>query len=125
MIFKKKLKKRQNLQFFEEINVSTESWVMCYPYGAYNDTTLSSLKKYDASVGITTDARVANLKGDNPFELPRLDTNNFPQQVMSEWYDNQKKPGSNFRKLLQERIEKANPRREITVDKERPQNRHD
>jgi len=34
---------------------------------------------------------------------------------MSEWYDNQKKPSSNFRKLLQERIDKANPRRELTT----------
>jgi len=33
---------------------------------------------------------------------------------MGEWYDNQKKPSSNLRKLLQERIEKTNPRRELT-----------
>ena len=30
--------------------------------------------------------------------------------------DNQKQSNSNFRKLLQERIEKANPRRELTTD---------
>jgi len=35
---------------------------------------------------------------------------------MSEWLDNQKKPNSNFRKLLKERIEKANPRRELTIE---------
>ena len=35
---------------------------------------------------------------------------------MSEWLDSQKKPASNFRKLLQERIEKANPRRELTAE---------
>ena len=34
---------------------------------------------------------------------------------MSEWLDNQSKSSSNFRKLLQERIEKANPRRELTT----------
>ena len=34
---------------------------------------------------------------------------------MSEWYVNQKKQSSNFRKLLQERIEKANPRRKLTA----------
>jgi len=33
---------------------------------------------------------------------------------MSEWHDNQKKPSSNIRQLLQGRIEKANPRRELT-----------
>jgi hypothetical protein len=31
---------------------------------------------------------------------------------MSEWYDSQKKTASDFRKLLQECIEQANPRRE-------------
>ena len=35
---------------------------------------------------------------------------------MSEWLDNQRKPSSNFRKLLQERIEKANPRRKLTSE---------
>ena len=35
---------------------------------------------------------------------------------MSEWLDNQSKSSSNFRKLLQERIEKANPRRELTTE---------
>ena len=35
---------------------------------------------------------------------------------MSEWLDSQKKPASNFRKLLQERIVKANPRRNLTAE---------
>ncbi|MDB2510955.1 hypothetical protein N9X18_02140 [Gammaproteobacteria bacterium] len=35
---------------------------------------------------------------------------------MSEWYDSQKQSSGNFRKLLQERIEKANPRRELTAE---------
>ena len=35
---------------------------------------------------------------------------------MSEWYDNQKKPASNFRKLLQKRIDKANSRRKLTAE---------
>ena len=35
---------------------------------------------------------------------------------MSEWLDCQNKPASNFRKLLQERIEKANPRRDLTAE---------
>mgnify|MGYP003386933857 CR=1 FL=1 len=35
---------------------------------------------------------------------------------MSEWFDNQNQTSSSFRKLLQERIEKANPRRKLTAD---------
>lgn len=38
---------------------------------------------------------------------------------MSEWYDSQKMPGSDFRKLLQERVEKSNPRRELTPEETR------
>ena len=32
---------------------------------------------------------------------------------MSEWYDNEKKANSNFRKLLQERLDKVNPLRKL------------
>jgi hypothetical protein len=35
---------------------------------------------------------------------------------MSEWYYNHKKPSCNFHKLLQESIENANPRRNLTTD---------
>ena len=35
---------------------------------------------------------------------------------MSEWYDSQKKPSGNFRKLLRKRIDKANPRRILTAE---------
>ena len=35
---------------------------------------------------------------------------------MSEWLDNQKKKSGDFSKLLQERIEKANPRRKLTAE---------
>ena len=38
---------------------------------------------------------------------------------MSEWYDNQKQSSSNFRKLLQERFDKANPRRELTAEEDK------
>jgi peptidoglycan/xylan/chitin deacetylase (PgdA/CDA1 family) len=70
---------KKSLNFLENVGAPTKDWVMCYPYGAYNDATLSLLEKYDASLGITTEVRVAKLKADNPFELPRLDTNDFPQ----------------------------------------------
>ena len=35
---------------------------------------------------------------------------------MSEWLDNQKQSSGKLRKFLQERIEKANPRRELTAE---------
>ena len=38
---------------------------------------------------------------------------------MSEWFDYRKKSSGNFRKLLQERIDKANPPRELTAEEEK------
>ena len=35
---------------------------------------------------------------------------------MCKWYDSQKKPSSNLRQLLKERIEKSNPRRKLTAE---------
>lgn len=69
----------RSLEFLERVGASSKNWIMCYPYGAYNDTTLSLLQKYKASIGITTEVRTANFSKDNQFTLPRLDTNDFPQ----------------------------------------------
>ena len=38
---------------------------------------------------------------------------------MSEWYDNQKQSISNVRQLLQERLDKTNPRSTLTADEQR------
>jgi hypothetical protein len=37
---------------------------------------------------------------------------------MSEWYDSQKNPSGDFRKLLKEHLDKANPRRKLTAEDE-------
>ena len=70
---------KDSLVFLEEVGASTKDWVMCYPYGGYNDDTLLLLKEMGASIGITIEARVADLLTDNPLKLPRLNTNDFPQ----------------------------------------------
>jgi len=36
--------------------------------------------------------------------------------MMSEWFNNQKKPSGNFRQLLQKHFEKSHPRRELTAE---------
>jgi hypothetical protein len=38
---------------------------------------------------------------------------------LSEWFENQKQTRSNFRQLLQERIDKTNPRRKLTAEEAR------
>ena len=76
---KQKIDITSSVEFLEEVGAPTSNWIMCYPYGAYNNTTLSLLQELGASIGITTEVRKANLGIDNPLTLPRLDTNDFPQ----------------------------------------------
>ena len=38
---------------------------------------------------------------------------------MTEWHDSQKKLSGNFRNLLQERIDRANPRRTLTAEEQK------
>ena len=52
---------------------------MCYPHGSYNNVTLSLLKKFGASIGLTTEVRKALIGSDNPLIFPRLNTNDFPK----------------------------------------------
>jgi len=66
-----------SLEFLEEVGSSTANWIMCYPHGSYNDTTLLLLKELGAAIGVTIENRIANLNTDHPFKLPRLDTNDF------------------------------------------------
>ena len=76
---KQKVDISSSVEFLEEVGAPTSNWIMCYPYGAYNNTTLSLLKELGALIGITAEVRKANLGIDNPLTLPRLDTNDFPQ----------------------------------------------
>ena len=68
-----------SLEFLEEIGAPTIDWVMCYPYGGFNDETLALVNRLGAAVGITTKSGKAILNVDNPLTLPRFDTNDFPQ----------------------------------------------
>jgi peptidoglycan/xylan/chitin deacetylase (PgdA/CDA1 family) len=69
---------RLSLDFLTVIGAPTNEWVMCYPYGAYNEALLRTLELYDCAVGLTTRSDVADVASDPALELPRLDTNDFP-----------------------------------------------
>ncbi|PYN85648.1 MAG: polysaccharide deacetylase [Candidatus Rokuibacteriota bacterium] len=52
-------------------------WVMCYPFGGYDATTLELVMERGCALGLTTRVDVArDLR--RPLELPRLDTNDLP-----------------------------------------------
>ena len=73
---KKDIKK--SLNFLKEIGAPTKNWIMCYPYGAFNNNTISILKETNCSYAFACNPAVADLKKDK-FKLPRMDTNYFPQ----------------------------------------------
>lgn len=58
--------------------IDRKQWVMCYPYGNYNQNVLDYIKSQGACVGLTTEVRIADVKKDNALTLPRFDCNDFP-----------------------------------------------
>lgn len=69
-----------SLDFLRAIGVPVEQeWVMCYPYGGWNEMLLDVLKERGCSVGLTTEVAVAKIGDNDPLRLPRFDTNDFPQ----------------------------------------------
>lgn len=58
--------------------IARDSWVMNYPYGNHSEAVVSYIKEKGCVLGLTTDARVADLSSDDRYRLPRLDCNDFP-----------------------------------------------
>jgi peptidoglycan/xylan/chitin deacetylase (PgdA/CDA1 family) len=69
---------QKSMEFIRQIGGDINNWTICYPYGNYNEDTLSLLRKYECRLGFTTAVRVASLN-DSPLTLPRMDTNDFPK----------------------------------------------
>jgi len=67
------------LDFMSDIGSSVEKWIMCYPYGAYNQDTLNILKKKNCIIGLTTVPDYVDFGINDKLVLPRLNTNDFPQ----------------------------------------------
>ena len=67
--------------------VVPEKWICCYPYGSYSDEVISCAKAKGAILGLGTDVRIADIRRDDRFKLPRLDTNDFPpkSERYKEW----------------------------------------
>lgn len=68
-----------SLKFLADVGAPTKDWIMCYPYGGYNAETLDILKARSCCLGLTTKVGLADLRRDALLELPRFDTNEFPQ----------------------------------------------
>jgi peptidoglycan/xylan/chitin deacetylase (PgdA/CDA1 family) len=72
----------ESMSFLREIGSPVDKyWAMCYPYGAWNESLLNILRKYNCTLGLTTELGVANLNSMNSLLLPRIDTNYIPYNI--------------------------------------------
>jgi peptidoglycan/xylan/chitin deacetylase (PgdA/CDA1 family) len=67
----------KTIKFLKEINTDTQKWVMCYPYGGYNNLLIEKLKAKNCFIGLTTKPKIANVKKYSLLTLPRFDANDF------------------------------------------------
>lgn len=67
----------KSLDFFSEI-IDRNNWIMCYPYGSYNNIVKKYIACNGCKLGFTTEVKIANIENDDILTLPRLDTNDFP-----------------------------------------------
>lgn len=68
----------RSLAFLGDLGVPAQDWVMCYPYGGYNDSLLEILSEKQCAMGLTVEVGLADMTRDDPLLLPRLDTNDVP-----------------------------------------------
>lgn len=89
---KQEVEIRKSIEFIKEVGGDVNNWTICYPYGDYNEETISLLKANGCQLGLTTEVDIANLALSTPddvFKLPRLDTNDIPKDRNAEvnkWY---------------------------------------
>lgn len=83
---------QRSVDFLLRLGVDKGTLSIGYPYGAYNDDTISIAKELEFKLGFTTKVDVATVKTENKkacLTIPRLDTNDFPKDAMAdinEWY---------------------------------------
>jgi peptidoglycan/xylan/chitin deacetylase (PgdA/CDA1 family) len=63
----------KSLKLINLINGSKRDWVMCYPYGSFDRSLVSTIKKYGCLAGFTTIDKIADLSTDEIYTLPRVD----------------------------------------------------
>ncbi|MFG6179345.1 polysaccharide deacetylase family protein [Halomonas sp. THAF12] len=67
-----------SLAFLTNLGVPAQDWVMCYPFGGYDDGLLQLLRARQCALALTVEVGIADLAHQDPLRLPRLDTNDLP-----------------------------------------------
>lgn len=66
-------------EYLDNLGVLPKAWTMCYPYGAYNETTIKILKKYSCSIALADTSTSIDYNKYSQYAVPRYDTNDFPK----------------------------------------------
>ena len=75
---KKKLQDREineTKKFLKYLGANINDWVMCYPYGNFNNLTKKILKKNNCKIALTVKDGIADLDKMDLLEISRIDTN--------------------------------------------------
>jgi peptidoglycan/xylan/chitin deacetylase (PgdA/CDA1 family) len=70
-----------SLKFLQTLGVSVREWIICYPYGGYNDNLVELIQGLGCRIGFTVEPGISNLDEQNPLCLSRLDTNELPKTL--------------------------------------------
>lgn len=66
-----------SIQFLGQLGIERENMSVCYPYGGYNQDTLSIMEKLNMKLGVTVEPKVWTLNEKEKFIIPRLDCNDI------------------------------------------------
>tara|TARA_B100000575_G_C23143330_1_gene666181 strand:- start:9101 stop:10084 length:984 start_codon:yes stop_codon:yes gene_type:complete len=74
----------KSLDFLDSIGSPINDWAITYPYESYNENLIEIVKERGCKLGFIEEERIANIEADDPFCIPRLDTNEFPPKSKKE-----------------------------------------
>ena len=83
----------KSIEFIDSVGGDAKNWTICYPYGDYNEDTITLLKQRGCKMGFSTRVAIADLDADGPdalYKLPRLDCNDLPKDANADvngWFD--------------------------------------
>ena len=75
--FKNQLSEINKMIIFLKKFKINKDWIMCYPYGSFNNDTISILKKKNCLYGFSADPGKSILNKKNIFKMNRYDTNDL------------------------------------------------
>lgn len=83
----------KSIEFIKMVGGDVNNWTIGYPYGDYNEDTITLLKQNGCRMGFTTRVAVADIddeEKDAIYKLPRLDVNDLPKDCdaqTNDWFD--------------------------------------